>query len=65
MITFNSIWENQGGATPARSEYVYSIVSFDVTGSVCNLVEGDPAGITLWKRPETGPQYHISNTFGE
>ena len=63
--TFNSIWENQVGGMPARAEYVYSIVSFNVTGSACSLIEGDPAGIIIWKRPETGPQYHIPNTFGE
>jgi hypothetical protein len=54
-------WVNDG--TP-DTEYTYTIVTITDSNGCVNTNIGS-VSITVWKRPETGPQYHIPNTFGE
>jgi hypothetical protein len=62
--SMNPLWTNQVGATiPGRAEYTYTIYSFS-DGTVCAPILSGSESIYIWKRPETGPQYHIPNTFG-
>lgn len=62
--TLNPLWINQVGATiPGRAQYQYSISSFS-DGTTCLPVLSGSQNIFIWKRPETGPQYHVPNTYG-
>ena len=54
----NPAWVNDG--TP-DTDYIYSIEITDSNG--CVNTYNSPT-ITVFKVPETGPQYHISNDFG-
>lgn len=49
------------GTNPGRT-YSYSVT---VTKDGCSNDPVPNVNVTVWKKPETGPQYHIPNSFGE
>jgi hypothetical protein len=56
------LWANQGNPTPGIAEFTYIIVGFSDTSGCQTTFEGEST-VTVYKIPETGPQYHIPNTF--
>jgi hypothetical protein len=61
-FSFDSPGWHDNGARPAEATvYTYTLTGF--TDSTCTGSVTD-ASIDVWKLPETGPQYHIPNTFG-
>jgi hypothetical protein len=59
----NLTWYDNGVRPAEATEYNYTLIEFiDSNGCPGSIT---PATIDVWKIPETGPQYHISNTFGE
>lgn len=60
--SLNAVWEDQSSATPGRADYTFSVISF--TAGACSAIVPGNATQTVWKRPETGPQYHIPNNHG-
>lgn len=65
IYNFIAEWTNQGLSTPGLAVYSYSITSFYDTSGCDSVVSTTANSIDVWKRPITGPQYHIPNTFGE
>ncbi|MFP4556426.1 MAG: choice-of-anchor J domain-containing protein [Bacteroidales bacterium] len=59
--TDNLSWVS--GANPS-TVYSYTVVLTNTTTG-CVSLPVTPIEITVWKVPETGPQYHIPNTHGE
>ncbi|MDY0347585.1 MAG: PKD domain-containing protein [Tenuifilaceae bacterium] len=60
----NPTWD--GVTMPPSTTYKYRVVITDEHGCVSEPIpEANQPEITVWKRPETGPQYHIPNTHGE
>jgi len=59
--TFNPavtpVWDSADGVS---SEYIYTITSI-TDGNGCTATNVDNVTVTVYKIPETGPQYHISN----
>jgi len=49
------------GSTPDKA-YNYTVTVTDNNG--CTTTSSTPLKVTIWKKPETGDQYHISNSFG-
>jgi len=45
------------------TEYTFTLRNFVDSSGCAGVVT--PATVDVWKRPETGPQYHIPNTYGE
>jgi hypothetical protein len=62
--TFTAVWLDQSGPTPGLATFVYTVSNFTDTSGCDTQVSGS-ATLDVWKIPETGPQYHIPNTFGE
>lgn len=62
IIQENAIWQAPDPFGP-MFEYTYSIVEI-VDNNGCTSVGEGSAVIEVWKRPETGPQFHIPNTYG-
>lgn len=57
------VWD--GVSTPPSTTYKYRVVITDEYGCTSVPVpEASQPAVTVWKRPETGPQYHIPNTHG-
>lgn len=54
------IWEGLG---PSNT-FGYSFIIETVDSKTCQSDETVPVDITVYKIPETGPQYHIPNTHG-
>ena len=55
-----------GVTMPPSTTYKYRVVITDEHGCVSEAIpEANQPEITVWKRPETGPPYHIPNAFGE
>ena len=58
------VWD--GVSIPPSTTYKYRVVITDEYGCVSEAIpEENQPEITVWKRPETGPPYHIPNAFGE
>ena len=45
--------------------FTYTIISITDDNSVVGNIVGAGQSVNVWKIPETGPQFHIPNTFGE
>ncbi len=43
--------------------YSYEITAVSDGNSVVGAPTGDPIEVNVWKIPETGPQYHVPNTY--
>jgi hypothetical protein len=56
------IWEEQGDPIPGLSKFKYSIVNYSDTSGCPSIFNGEST-VRVFKTPETGPQYHIPNTF--
>jgi len=57
------VWD--GVSVPPSTTYKYRVVITDEYGCTSVPVpEASQPAVTVWKRPETGPQYHIPNTHG-
>jgi len=54
------VWIDDG--TP-ETEYTYTIITITDSNGCTNTNQGN-ANVVVFKIPETGPQYHISNEFG-
>jgi hypothetical protein len=54
------VWEGPG---PSNT-FGYSFIIETVDTKTCQSDETVPVDITVYKIPETGPQYHIPNTHG-
>lgn len=55
------------GWTPGIDPYTVHPFTVIVTNSTSGCVSeplSEPVNVTVWKRPETGPQYHIPNSHG-
>lgn len=62
--TFNSDspeWVDSGVRPAEATQYTYSLRDFEDENCAGSFTE---ANLEVWKLPETGPQYHISNSFG-
>jgi hypothetical protein len=59
----NLTWYDNGVRPAETTEYHYTLIDFTDSNGCPGTIT--PAPINIWKIPETGPQYHISNTFGE
>lgn len=59
----NLTWYDNGVRPAEATEYHYTLIEFTDSNGCPGTIT--PATINIWKRPETGPQYHIPNTFGE
>ena len=59
------LWD--GVTVPPNNIYTYSAVITDANGceSESPTAPEPPVEVSVWKRPETGPQYHIPNTHGQ
>ena len=63
-ITPSPAWQDQGNPTPYIATYTYTITNVsDNSGCGVGSCSGS-ASVDVYKLPETGPQYHISNNFG-
>lgn len=49
------------GPDPSNTR-IFSVTVTDTNGCSTSLIT--PVSVKVWKRPETGPQYHIPNTHG-
>ena len=58
-ITDPLVWS---GVNPSI-DYVFRVRVVNNT-TTCSSIWYEQT-VTVWKEPETGPQYHIPNTFGE
>ncbi|NHB69204.1 beta strand repeat-containing protein [Perlabentimonas gracilis] len=57
------VWD--GVSIPPSTTYKYRVVITDEYGCESEPVpEASQPAVTVWKTPETGPQYHIPNTHG-
>jgi hypothetical protein len=57
-------WIDQGNDTPGLSVYTYTLVNFSDSSGCPAIISGE-VSVNVFKTPETGPQYHIPNTFGK
>ena len=58
----NLVWYDIGERPINGTKYTYTLIGFtDANGCPGTFNNTD---IDVWKIPETGPQYHIPNTFG-
>jgi hypothetical protein len=63
-ITPSPAWQDQGNPTPYIATYTYTVTNVS-DNSGCGVGSGSgSASVDVYKLPETGPQYHISNNFG-
>jgi len=54
----NMVW----AGPDASKVYSYYVTVTDANG--CTNNPYPPVQVTVWKKPETGPQYHVPNSFG-
>ncbi|MGF1586279.1 MAG: beta strand repeat-containing protein [Bacteroidales bacterium] len=55
------VWD--GVVLPPNNIYTYGTKIID--GNNCENLPVPAVNVSVWKQPETGPQYHIPNNFGQ
>ena len=64
LVTTCPGWIDSGARPAEATTYTYTLVDF-ADGAGCAGTVAEDALLDVWKRPETGPQYHIPNIFGQ